>query len=666
MNLPPGFVLDDEPKKQPAEHGLPAGFVLDEHPDAKAQAPEPQAEQPSPYAGALGGILAGLDSAGNTLAFNVPRNLAAGLRSLKNGSSFDQEYDYLKKVGEEAAAAHPIISGVGTAAGALGSLAVMPEAAPTMMGRAAQAAKWGAGMAGASELADSKDLGKAATAAALGGVLGGAAGPVVEGAAQVVGKVAQPVMGYARGAINADDEAARRVAAAIARDQEIGGAGFTPDQLRGALDKNNPAILGDMGGETTRALARDAANTSPEGRFALNEAISPRYDTQAERLAQTADEMSSGVSNFEKRQQLEALAREQNNANYGRFRAMTQGGVWTPDLEQATASPAVQDAIRKTLETSREAAVARGQKVAESPFVRGADGTYTIARRADGTEIKPTGEFWDHVQRNMSSAANKAASYGEGDKFGAGLINETRKKITGHLDELTTVNGESVYNTARTGAAKAFGAGDAIEAGEKYFSHKGTAQELSNAVGKFKGAEKELFHDSVAQAVAKKLRVDVADRQNAINALFKNEEGRKKLLIGLGSKERMDKLEAQLHIERVMDAMRPAVQGNSTTARQLAEMGLAGGIGGSGYVTGSDTATMGGIGLFAASLAKHRIDANLARKVGELIASRDPANIAKVEKMLVKNPRMMDAFRKVEPQGGAIVGRGLGDALGGN
>jgi hypothetical protein len=112
--------------------------------------------------------------------------------------------------------------------------------------------------------------------------------------------------------------------------------------------------------------------------------------------------------------------------------------------------------------------------------------------------------------------------------------------------------------------------------------------------------------------------------------------------------------------------MRPAVQGNSTTARQLAEMGLAGGIGGSGYVTGSDTATMGGIGLFAASLAKHRIDANLARKVGELIASRDPANIAKVEKMLVKNPRMMDAFRKVEPQGGAIVGRGLGDALGGN
>ncbi len=48
--------------------------------------------------------------------------------------------------------------------------------------------------------------------------------------------------------------------------------------------------------------------------------------------------------------------------------------------------------------------------------------------------------------------------------------------------------------------------------------------------------------------------------------------------IALGP-QRATELESMLRVENVMNMARGAVQGNSTTARQLFEMGLAGGAG---------------------------------------------------------------------------------------
>ena len=123
---------------------------------------------------------AALASGANTFGLNIPRNVGAAVRTLKPGAgTFDQEYDWLKRIDEAAARQNPTASTAGTVAGAVGQAALLPAAsAETLAGRALQNAAGGAALEGATTLADTKDLGKSAKAMGY-GALGGAAGGVI-------------------------------------------------------------------------------------------------------------------------------------------------------------------------------------------------------------------------------------------------------------------------------------------------------------------------------------------------------------------------------------------------------------------------------------------------------------------------------------------------------
>ena len=683
-------------------------------------------------------IYAGVSEFANTLGLNIPRNSAAAARTLKTGRDFSQEYDFLKNVDEAAARQSPKASTAGMVGGAIGqALALAPEAAPTWIGRAAQGAGMGGGLGYASEAMDSKDAQKAAQSGLFGALGGGIGTPVAEGIGAAAAAAGRPIANTLRGLVRPDAEAARRVGAGLASDFAVGGENLNAAQAAGAGKRGQELVVADFGGETTRALARSAANTSPEARIALGDVIERRFSTQGDRTGDFVNTLGSGQSAVNTLDQLQTAARNANKPAYARAyndpagqavwnqdladfggettralarsaantspearialgdvierRFSTQGdrtgdfvntlgsgqsavntldqlqtaarnankpayarayndpagqAVWNQDLADLMQAPAVQDAIRSTMKTGANKAAAQGFKAPKNPFVEDANGNFVLRTNPNGSTAIPNIQFWDYVQRDLRDASEKLARAGE--TGAAGDIKTLRGQLTGILDKTVPAFGD-----ARTGAAKFFGAEDALDAGKKFVTSKLDNAVAAKQLSKMSKAERNLFAEGFVSEMVNNVR-NIGDRQTVINKIYNTPNARQRVQMALGP-EKAKELEAFLHIETVADRLRNAVGSNSTTIRQLAEMGLAGG--GSGALLGAGAGFAGGgdsqnvsAGAVAGALLQRgttKIDARVARKVGDLLASSNPDDIAKIVKMATKNSSVLKAIKNI-------------------
>lgn len=592
-------------------------------------------------------MYAGFSEFANTLGLNIPRNAAAAARTLKTGRTFDQEYEFLKNVDAAAARQSPNASAAGMAGGIIGqAIALAPEAAVSMAGRAAQGAAMGGGLGYASEAIDSKDAQKAAQAGVFGALGGGLGVPLVEGAAAAGRAIAQPAMNTVRGLINPEAEAARRVGAGLAADFSVGGNSLTADQAAAAGRNGQELVVADFGGDVTRALARSSANTSPEARMALGDVIDRRFSTQGDRTGDFIRSLGSGQSAVTTSDQIAAAARAANKPAYARaYNDPNAQAIWNQDLADLMQAPAVQDAIRSTMKTGANKASAQGFKAPKNPFVEDANGNITLRTNEDGSTAIPSIQFWDYVQRNLNDDIGKLQRAGQ--KNAASDVIALRSQLNSVLD-----NTVPAFKDARAGAAKFFGAEDALQAGRDFVTSTMDNAVAAKALQKMSKPERDLFAEGFISDLVNKVR-NVNERQTVTNKIFNTPNAKQRVVMALGP-ERSKQVEAFLHIETVADRLRNAVTGNSTTARQLAEMGLAGG--GSGAMLGAGTGFLGGgdsqsisASAIAGALAQRGmsgIDSRVARKVGELLASSDPNDIQKIVNMAVKNPRLFDAFKK--------------------
>jgi hypothetical protein len=134
-------------------------------------------------------------------------------------------------------------------------------------------------------------------------------------------------------------------------------------------------------------------------------------------------------------------------------------------------------------------------------------------------------------------------------------------------------------------------------------------------------------------------------------------------------KDKAKDLEYFMRRENMMDMVRKAL-GNSTTARQFAEMSLAGGLsgaaGGAGeaMMTGNmDAKTVLSAALVGGAVAGHRaINFKVAQRVGEMLASNDPKVLSTAIKMLKTNPDAGRAMLKAEKLIEKLSGQGAGSA----
>ena len=144
--------------------------------------------------------------------------------------------------------------------------------------------------------------------------------------------------------------------------------------------------------------------------------------------------------------------------------------------------------------------------------------------------------------------------------------------------------------------------------------------------------------------------------------------------MGLGA-ERAAQLEQYLKVERTMSQLKGAL-GNSTTARQLADLGVIGNIG-AGAVIGGGAGGVGSLftdqGLQAPSVstvlgamaggmraAHGKMNVAAANRVAEMLVSQDPKVLKNGIEILRKNQMIRDAFDQFATRLSSVVGQQAG------
>lgn len=529
-----------------------------------------------------------------------------------------------------------ILGGIALPAGGMLNATTLPA----RMGRGAAVGAAYGGLTGLGEGEGAADsLSRAATGTVLGGVVGGAAAPILEGGLQLGRTVLNPVITNLRGARNPDGEASRRVVEALRRDVDA-----DPNALQRMTPRefaNTPqASLVDVGGETTRALARSAANTSPEGRMALSQRMDDRYSTQGDRVTGWLNQQFHYPNAQAQQEAIDQVSRTVNRTNYARAYREGDREIITPELERLLGSPAVTEAMARATKSGKDRAITMGMG-AFNPGVTIENGVVRFNRGPTGAPAYPNLAFWDATKKELDSAASQALRSGSNE---AGTLTQLSRTLRAELDSQVPS-----YAGARAGAASFFGAENALEAGQNFVASKMGNREARAALGRMSPQERQLFQDGFVSRYVEMLR-EVGDSRNILNKINDSPAARERLHIAVGQ-QRATELEALLRVEGLMNLPRQAIQGNSTTARQLAELGLAGGAVSYGGIStyNMDPTNMAGAAVVAALVAGRRgVDQRVAQRVAEMLASRDPDVFRRGVQMVARNQRMMDALRSTD------------------
>jgi hypothetical protein len=586
------------------------------------------------------------------------RTIAGGARLLANQvtgldpqatADYESARDTMRAGNKAAEENHPALYTTGQIAGAVAVPVGAGAQAATLPLRMARSAGVGAamgGLSGAGEGEGAADTAvKAATGAAIGGAAGGVAAPVVEGAVRGARALATPVVNAMRGVRDSEGEAARRYAMALQRDIEAdpGAASrLTPEEFAASIQSGGPATAMDLGGETVRALARSAANTSPEGRGRLSRTINDRFEGQAERVTGWLRNTFHYPDAAAQSEALENVGRTVNRANYRRAMAEGDREIFSPELDRLMGSPAMVDAMRKASVSGKDRAITQGLG-AMRQGVTVENGVVTFTRGPNGVPTYPNLAFWDATKKELDDAANAAVRSGRNGE--ASTLRDLARTLRSELD--TAVPS---YQQARAGAAHFFDAENALEAGQNFVGKNMTSADARRALSQMSPQERQLFQDGFVSRYIETLN-QIGDRRSILNKIAESPASREKLNIAIG-RERSQELEAGLRVEGIMDLARSAVQGNSTTARQLTELGLAGGVGfgANGFDTGSvqPSALMSAALVYGAAKGRNRINENVSRHVAELLTSTNPQNLARGIRMVARNNTLFNSLRAAD------------------
>lgn len=619
--------------------------MVKEEPREKTRAPSQRGTILDPLVGQ--GILMGFGD-------EMKAGVRAGARRLfgNSGRSYSELYDDelggIRSDLEGYRERHPTASTVAEMAGAVATIPYAPGGAATRGARLGErllrGARTGAGYGaaygfGSGEGVEDRVTG-ALTGAAGGAVVGAAAPVAIEGVIQA-GRGAA-ALNPLRGVVSREGAAARRVARDLSND--AGGPQNVPARLatvRRAQQQGFPSVVADAGGESTRALARSAANQSPEARAALQEVTQRRFEQQGDRTSAFLRSLVGESDSVVRQDQLRVAARQVNDSAYELARRAGDRPLWSPTLERLTSSPAVVEAMRNAGTRGQNRAVARGSGGFNAGVTIDPSGIVTFQRGRNGVPTYPNLEYWDVVRRELRDMRNAASRQGRNEE--AGAIGELAGHLNGELDRLVPS-----YQTARRGAAEFFGAEDALEAGQRFVTASLNNGEARRAINRMSAPERELFAEGYVSELINRIR-GVRDRSAVLDQAFiDSSRAREQTLIALGP-QRARQVESFLRVEQILDVLRREVSGNSTTTRQLLESGLAGGASGGLAFVGPD-ATQGNYSVsamvaLAAAGTRYGINRQIARRVGEMLASDDPQRFLQGLNAVARNRRLMDFVR---------------------
>jgi len=583
-----------------------------------------------------------LVGAGRMINEKLIKPLTGGQPNDEVGQAYDRGRQSALDAINQAKQAHPNAYLAGQVGGAFAAPGFGVAGGATTAARIARGAGAGAiggGLYGAGEaIGQGESPGETALAAGRGALTGAPLGAAGAGVTEALAPAAGRVANVIRGIKNPEEEASRRIATAMTRDWQSQGPSLTAEEIAAANAAGLPRSVIDAGGETTRALARSAANTSPEARAALAEMARDRFEDQSPRIAAFIRDITGGANAGADLETLQAAARRANQPAYKAAYAAGSGGVWTPELERLAGAPAVRQAMQDAVQRGRDRAVSEGLG-AFNPGVTFENGVMQFGR-GKGAPPYPDIQFWDYVQRELRDSANVAKRSGRNEEYGA--ITGLRRRLLGELDTQVPE-----FATARNGAAQFLGADNALEAGEKFVNFRpGGRNEMDfrKTYARMSQPERELFTRGYASKLASNIEA-VADNRSVLNAAFVNSgPARQRTLLALGP-QRAAQLEALLRAEKITDLARQNM-GNSSTARQLVELGLAGGS--EGVLKQNFNLSHILVEAFRGAVrhGAQVIDGRVAERVGQMLASSDPNVLRQGLQLVARQPRLLNALRQ--------------------
>ena len=172
--------------------------------------------------------------------------------------------------------------------------------------------------------------------------------------------------------------------------------------------------------------------------------------------------------------------------------------------------------------------------------------------------------------------------------------------------------------------------------------------------------ERKLFQDGFAWCVSPGIRSK--PYRSSVSAEDHNSPSAVEQMEITPVPQRAKELQNFTHVENVMDAARYAVQGNSTTTRQLVNSGLAGGFG--GLETGNNPFTdpeafMHSALVWGALRGHAKINERVARQVAKLLTSNDLSRVGVgLKNILSQKPDLANSIRHADAAISSVLARG--------
>jgi len=619
----------------------------------------------------VGGIVNGIPVLG-PLAQNATDNIM-GIGSQLTGGDYGKTVQGLRDRRAQIAQAAPVADLAGNVVGGIagwGKLAQMAPEAVGIAGNLLQRMGNSAATAGTVSALDSAarggDVSDMVVEGGAGALMGGAIPGIGAGLKAAARPITRPVSDAVRGLLNPKGEAGKAVGSALSRDRANPVARPLSDADEATARTNGQPLLNvDRGGETTRALMRSAANQNPEARSIVEKLAEDRFRSQELRTTGFFRRAFGGdVSDLARKAQIKAQSQPANRVAYDRAMNSTEArAVWTPEIRQLMQSDSFRTAINAAEKRGTDVAAAQGFKAVRNPFVFGQDGSISLRKMPDGSTALPSLQFWDQVKRELDSKIGIAKRAGDNTTFAD--LTALKQALVRNLDAAVPS-----YQQARGTAAAFFDAEDAVDAGRKAFASPKAIDESLAAINAMTKAEK----DDFALGMVSQMMDDVRAVNNRANLtrMF-DVSARKELMEAALGPAKAKQFEAFIRVEDIMDKVRGSL-GNSTTARQLVELGIvgelrntggAGGLGGmAGFAaSGGNLSTAATVAMLTAAgrvglrAVQGKANAQVLQKVAEMLASGDEREISRAIANAQLSQQHMVALEAIQ-KGIGVVARG--------
>jgi len=557
---------------------------------------------------AAGAVLpGGLSSFLQGLSFNTSEEATAALRSLFGGTPYEtaleqeranlaqyREQNPIRAGAFEVAGAIPTAIAAGLAAPATGGASAAAGAANVaraagMGARIAQGARTGAVTGTATGALQGfgegeGGLGERLSSAAGGAALGGAAGGVVGGVAPLaVDRIQAAYRGIRGGAPEAERRLGGIAPGTAAADIEAAIA------ARQAGVPGQPVTLAERLGEQGMTAAEALAQAPGATRQTAADLLRARTAGAGDRVDAGLRAVFGDVEDAYERS-LALRAQRQQDAVPAYQRAF------------ASARPVAEGELAETVERiptryrnrAERRAREEAQAVGETVNFRGA----------------PTARDLHYLKMGLDQEIDTL--FRGGDVGAANLLKPFRERIVGTLDDITKVDGRSLYQEARALYAEPSALLRAQKLGQDVFSPSMRPQDLRDRLAKMNPDELAEFSNGLMSKIREQIS-KVKGERNIVNSFFGDARQKELIRTALeavaGNKDagklKFELLRRFLETETGMRGFQSQVLGGSATARRLlgqelvgAGAGAGGGLG-IGYLGGYDPTSAAAIGAAA-------------------------------------------------------------------